>query len=205
MYVDDILITGSCTSLIHQVICDLKTTFALKTLGSIEYFLSFEAFRSSTGIYLTQTKYIVDLMAKTNMTTCKLSFTPVSTGTKLSLYDECYWALQYLTHTRLDISFIVNKFSQFLVAPTIVHWQACKRVLRFLKGIYSYGILFKSSIPLQLDAFCDIDWASSVDDRKSTSGCCVFLGGNIISWSSKKQTIITGSSIEAYIVLLLKP
>ncbi|KAL5837337.1 hypothetical protein ACOSQ3_014506 [Xanthoceras sorbifolium] len=148
----------------------MKTTFALKTLGSSGYFIGFKAFRNSTGIYLTQTKYIVDLLVKTNMTTCKLSSTPVSTGTKLSLYDG-------------------DLFSD----PTPY------------KSTSSYGLLFKSSIPLQLDAFCDIDWASYVDDRKSTSGCCVFLGDNIISWSSKKQTVITRSSIEAYIVLLLKP
>ncbi|KAL5834917.1 hypothetical protein ACOSQ4_014414 [Xanthoceras sorbifolium] len=160
----------------------MKTTFALKTLCSSGYFLGFKAFRNSTGIYLTQTKYIVDLLVKTNMTTCKLSSTPVSTGTKLSLYDG-------------------DLFSD----PTLYKSQACKRVLRFLKGTSSYGLLFKSFIPLQLDAFCDIDWASYIDDRKSTSGCCVFLGDNIISWSSKKQTVITRSSIEAYIVLLLKP
>ncbi|KAL5768179.1 hypothetical protein ACOSQ2_014962 [Xanthoceras sorbifolium] len=116
-------------------------------------------------------------------------------GVKLSLHEgeifadpTCYrstiGALQYLTYTRLDISYIVN-ISQYLVAPTTLHWQACKRVLRYLSGTVHKGLWFKpSSGSLKLEAYSDADWVSSVDDRRSTSGHCVFLVGNLISWSS---------------------
>ncbi|KAL5855596.1 hypothetical protein ACOSQ4_005398 [Xanthoceras sorbifolium] len=197
VYVDDILITGSSSALIHKLISDFNSTFALKTLGSVNYFLGFEVLKNSSGLLLTQTKYVTELLNKTNMVSSKPCATPISFGTKLSLHDgelfsdpflyrSVIGALQYLTHTRPDISFIVTKVSQFLKAPTIVHWQACKRVLRYLKGTTYYGLLFKPSSSLQLEAFCDADWASSIDDKKSTSGCCVYLGGNLITWSSNK-------------------
>ncbi|KAL5764857.1 hypothetical protein ACOSQ2_017451 [Xanthoceras sorbifolium] len=187
VYVDDILITGSNSALIHKLISDLNSTFALKTLGSVNYFLGFEALRNSSGLLLTQTKYVTDLLNKTNMLSSKPCATPISFGIKLSLHDG----------ELFSDPFLYRSLSQFLKTPTIVHWQACKRVLRYLKGTTSYGLLFKPSSSLQLEAFCDADWASSIDDRKSTSGCCVYLGGNLITWSSKKQTVVVRSSTEA--------
>ncbi|KAL5824955.1 hypothetical protein ACOSQ3_021018 [Xanthoceras sorbifolium] len=140
IYVDDILITGNDPSLIHTTVNFLNSKFALKTLGQVHYFLGFETFRNSDGIYLTQTKYVHDLLAKTNVLNAKPCSTPICSSVKLSaaigsplaqltVYRSVIGALQYLTDTRPDISFAVNRLSQFLSSPNDTHWQACKRIL----------------------------------------------------------------------------
>ena len=91
----------------------------------------------------------------------------------------------------------MNKLSQFLQAPTVDHWSACKRLLRYLNGTQNVGICFKPTSQLNLDCFLYADWASSIDGRRSTSGCCVILGGILINYSSKKQPVIARSSSEA--------
>ncbi|KAL5854235.1 hypothetical protein ACOSQ4_004037 [Xanthoceras sorbifolium] len=142
------------------------------------------------------------------MSNCKPCSTPLCSNTKLSrfggslfsdvtLYRSTIGALQYLTNTRPDISFTANKLSQYLAASTETHWKACKRLLRYLKGIASFGLLFKPATEMHLAVYSDADWDSCVDDSKSTSGCCVFLDGNLINWSSKKQTVVAHSSTEA--------
>lgn len=106
-------------------------------------------------------------------------------------------ALQYLTLTRPDISYAVNKVCQYLHAPTIVHWTAAKRILKYVKHTLSFGLTFMKSKSTLVSAFSDADWAGYVDDRRSTGGFAVFFGPNLISWSAKKQDIVSRSSTEA--------
>ena len=109
-------------------------------------------------------------------------------------------ALQYATLTRPEISFAVNKVCQFLSNPLEEHWKAVKRILRYLSGTLHHGLLIQPASPhqpLSLLGFCDADWASDPDDRRSTSGACVFLGPNLVSWWSKKQQLVARSSAEA--------
>jgi hypothetical protein len=82
-------------------------------------------------------------------------------------------------------------------SPTSVHWGAIKRILRYLDGTIHHGITLKSVSSFDLHAYSDADWASSLDDRKSTSGFCIYLGSNIISWGSKKQSTVAWSSTES--------
>lgn len=112
-------------------------------------------------------------------------------------YRSVVGALQYLSLTRPDISFCVNRVCQFLSAPTIVHWAAVKRILRYLHATSDLGLCFTKSGSSLLSAFSDADWAGNPDDRRSTGGYAIFFGGNHVSWSSRKQQTVSRSSTEA--------
>ena len=99
----------------------------------------------------------------------------------ITRYRSIVGALQYLTLTRPDISFSVNKVYQFLHSPTIVHWSALKRILRYLQGTIGLGLKLRKSSSILVSAFLNVDWAGCVDDRRSTGGFAVFLGPNLIS------------------------
>ena len=105
-------------------------------------------------------------------------------------------ALQYLTFTRPDLSFAVNSLCQHMQSPTEGHLVAAKHVLRYVQGTLSHGVLFQPG-PRVLTAFTDSDWAGNPVDRRSTTGFLVFLGNNLITWSSKKQPTVSRSSTEA--------
>lgn len=131
---------------------------------------------------------------------CKLTKFGTDSISDPYMYRSIVGALQYATLTRPDIAYSVNKVCQFMSAPLDSHWQAIKRILRYLKGSMYYGLLLRpaaqaSAFPLQ--AYCDADWASDPDDRRSTSGSCIFLGPNLVSWCSKKQQLVGRSSTEA--------
>jgi hypothetical protein len=114
-----------------------------------------------------------------------------------TLYRSTVGALHYLSLTHPDIAFVVNEVSQFSHAPRDTHWNAIKRILRYLKNTLSYGLLIKPTPSSQLFAFFDADWASCPDDRKSTSGYCIFLGRNLLSWTVKTQPTVSRSSTES--------
>ncbi|XP_019420632.1 PREDICTED: uncharacterized protein LOC109330811 [Lupinus angustifolius] len=101
-------------------------------------------------------------------------------------YRRLVGGLLYLTNTRPDISFAIQQLSQFMAQPTVVHFRALTRILRYVKANPEQGMLYPNSSSLQLKAFSDSDWASCMDSMKSISGCCVFLEDSLVSWKSKK-------------------
>ncbi|KAJ0980580.1 hypothetical protein J5N97_008835 [Dioscorea zingiberensis] len=114
-----------------------------------------------------------------------------------SKYRSIVGALQYLTLTRPDIAFSVNKVCQFLHSPTSSHWTAVKRILRYLKHTSTVGLSIRRSGSTLVSAFSDVDWAGCADDRRSTGGFAVFFGSNLISWSSKKQVTVSRSNTKS--------
>ena len=105
--------------------------------------------------------------------------------------------LNYLTITRPDISFAVSVLSQFMKDPRLPHWEAVIQIVRYLKAHPGRGLLYKSNGHLWVEACIDADWAGSPSDRKSTTKYCAFLGGNLITWRSKKQIVVARSSAKA--------
>ena len=104
--------------------------------------------------------------------------------------------LIYLTVTRPDISFAVSQISQFMHSPRTTHLDAINRILRYLKGTPGKGIWMKRNNTHDICGYSDADWAGAFD-RKSTTGFCVFVGGNLVTWKSKKQNVVARSSAEA--------
>jgi histone deacetylase 1/2 len=209
IYVDDIVVASSSEKAVNALLHDLGMDFALKDLGALHYFLGIEVKKVRDGIIITQEQYANELLKRVNMTICKAVDTPLSVSEKLSLVDgellsnedstryrSIVGALQYLTLTRPDIAFSVNKVCQFLYAPTTVHWTAVKRILRYLRGTTSLGLRLRKSTSTMVSAFSDADWAGCPDDRRSTGGFAVFLGSNLISWTAQKQATISRSSTE---------
>ncbi|RVW21952.1 Retrovirus-related Pol polyprotein from transposon RE1 [Vitis vinifera] len=200
VYVDDILITGSNDQFVQHVITQLNNQFALKDLGDIDYFLGIQVKHTSAGMHLSQAKYISNLLQKTKMLHVKPVSTPMVSNQSLSqLYRSTVGALQYATITRPDITYSVNRVCQFMQAHLTAHWKAVKRILRYLAGTLHHGLHLQhsSNSYLNITGFYDADWASDVDDRHSTSGYCLFLGPNLVSWHSRKQHTISKSSTEA--------
>ena len=112
-------------------------------------------------------------------------------------YRRLVGKLNYLTITRPDISFAISVLGQFMKDPRLPHWEAVIRIMRYLKAYPSRGLLYKANGHLRVEAYTDANWAGSPSNRKSTTGYCIFLGGNLITWRSKKQTAVAKSSAEA--------
>ncbi|XP_028087207.1 uncharacterized protein LOC114287942 [Camellia sinensis] len=112
-------------------------------------------------------------------------------------YQRLVGRVIYLSHTHPDIAYAVGIVSQFMHDPCVPHSDAVYRILRYLKSAPGKGILFSNHGHLRLEAFTDADWAGSIDDRRSTFGYCAFVGGNLVTWRSKKQGVVSRSSAEA--------
>ena len=208
IYVDDIIITSCSSTAIDHVLKDLHSDFVVKELGDLSYFLGVEVLRSSDGMYLTQRKYVAELLKRTHMaeakpckspmsTTCHLSATEGAKFSDPSLYRQVVGSLQYLAFTRPDLSFSIHKVSKFMHNPLEPHWQAVKRILRYLKHTISTGLFLHKSPTSAIQAFSDSDWAGDRDDRRSIGAYCIFMGTNLISWRCKQQLTVARSSTEA--------
>ena len=114
-----------------------------------------------------------------------------------SRYRHLVGSLVYLTVTRPDIAHAVHILSQFVSAPTSVHYSHLLRVLRYLRGTSYRRLFYARTNQLQLHAYSDSTWASDPADRCSVTGYCLFLGTSLIAWKSKKQTAVSRSSAEA--------
>jgi hypothetical protein len=208
VYVDDIIVTGSSSTELSGLIATLAARFSLKDLGYLNYFLGVEVIPSAAGMFLSQRKYITDLLQKSGMTEAKPASTPITATPPLlknsgdplpspTEYRALVGSLQYLSLTRPDIAFATNKLAQFMQNPSTMHWLALKRLLRYLAGSCDKGIFISATAPLNFHAYSDADWAGDKDDYISTTGYLLYLGDTPISWSSRKQRSVARSSTEA--------
>lgn len=194
VYVDDIIIASSSQEAVMALLRDLEKDFAIKDLGELHYFLGILVKKAHGELLLKQERYAADLLKRVNMSFCKSVSTPLLVLEKLSVtsgrslgpkdstrYRSIVGALQYLTLTHPDLSFSVNKVCQFLHSPTMVHWEAVKRILRYLKGTLGLGPQIVKSKTVLVSAFSDADWAGCLDDRRSTGGFAMYLEANLIS------------------------
>ncbi|XP_059294797.1 uncharacterized mitochondrial protein AtMg00810-like [Lycium ferocissimum] len=208
VYVDDIILTGNDSSEISALKQFLDAQFRIKDLGLLNYFLGIEILYHSSGVLLHQKKFVYDLITEFGCTDVSSVVSPLELCVKLQSdsgdilptpesYRSLIGKLNFLTHTRPDLCFAVQHLSQFLKTPRVPHMSAALHVLRYLKGTHDMEVFLTNSPDFSLQAYCDSDWASCPESRRSVSGFCVSLGGSFISWKSKKQAVVSLSSAEA--------
>nr|GEW37421.1 hypothetical protein [Tanacetum cinerariifolium] len=213
IYVDDIIVTCNNNGTIDNITCQLEFAFSLKDLGPLNYLFRIEIVPHVSDTLLSQKKYILELLQSAGLSNCNPVSSPLVTSSSLSLddstafsnpvkYRQVVGSLQYVTLSRPDIAFVVNKVCQYMHATTENYWSAVKRILRYLHGTVEHGMLIcrSSGFTLQaftdmlwkgnpvtsLEAFSDADWAGDSDDRPSTGGFAIYLGSNLISWTARK-------------------
>lgn len=156
LYVDDLLVTGSKSTLVNQFKDQMKQVFEMTDLGEMSYFLGMEITQSQQGIFISQHKYAKKVLKKFNMQSCKSIGTPLMENGKLSkedgaekvderLYRSLVGCLLYLTATRPDIMYAASLLSRFMHCASELHFMAAKRVLRYIKGTADFGVFFKKS------------------------------------------------------------
>ncbi|KAL0641744.1 hypothetical protein Bca4012_102720 [Brassica carinata] len=219
VYVDDIIITGSDKEGIIATKEFIKSMFEIKDLGEMKYFLGIEICRSKEGLFMSQRKYTLDLLKGAGAYGGKTARMPMEDGYKVpregeiedskpyqdpKLYRKLVGKLIYLTITRPDICFAVNQVSQHMQVPKEHHWRMVERILMYLNGSPDQGVWMGCNGSTEVVGYCDADWAGDRADRRSTTGYCTFIGGNLVTWKSKKQKVVSCSSAEAEYRAMLK-
>ncbi|KAK4349644.1 hypothetical protein RND71_032399 [Anisodus tanguticus] len=208
LYVDDIILTASSDALRQSIMAMLTSEFAMKDLGPLSYFLRIAVKRHSGGLFLSQRKYAAEIIERVGMSSCKSTPTPVDANPKLSAtagapykdptrYRSLAGALQYLTFIRPDITYAVQQVCLFMHDPRVEHINAIKRIIRYIQGTLDYGLHLYPSSTSTLVSYTNADWGDCPNTRRSTSGYCMFLGNNLVSWSAKRQATLSHSSAEA--------
>ncbi|GJR46345.1 putative ribonuclease H-like domain-containing protein [Tanacetum coccineum] len=208
VYVDDIIFGSTKKSLCVEFEQMMHKRFQMSSMGELTFFLGLQVQQKEDGIFISQDKYVADILKKFDFTTVKAASTPIETNKALNkdeeaedvdvhLYRSMIGSLMYLTTSRPDIMFAVCACARFQVTPKTSHLHAVKRIFRYLKGQPKLGLWYPRDSPFDLEAFSDSDYAGASLDRKSTTGGCQFLGKRLISWQCKKQTIVANSTTEA--------
>ncbi|GJU10884.1 putative ribonuclease H-like domain-containing protein [Tanacetum coccineum] len=208
IYVDDIIFGSTKKELCDEFEKLMKDKFQMSSMGELTFFLGLQVQQKKKGIFISQDKYVHEILRKYNYTDVKSASTPTDLEKPLvqdgddadvdeHLYRSMIGSLMYLTASRPDIMFAVCACVRFQVSPKTSHLLAVKRIFRYLKGKPSLGLWYPKDSPLELVAYTDSDYAGATQDRKSTTGGCQFLGNRLISWQCKKQTVVATSTTEA--------
>jgi hypothetical protein len=209
VYVDDLIITGTCVEEIKAFKSEMHHLFKMSDLGLLSYYLGIEVKQEHGEITLCQRAYAEKIIERAGMEGCNSCHTPMEPRLKLlkedgapkmdaTKYRGVIGCLRYLVNTRPDIALAVGIASRFMEAPSTHHWSIVKQILRYVSGTLGYGCCYKKGDgEPRLIGYTDSDLAGDVNDRKSTSGVVFFLGGSTITWSSQKQKVVATSSCEA--------
>lgn len=177
-------------------------------IGELNYFLSLQIKQTAEGIFISQSKYVKDLVKRFGLDGKSHARTPMSTSVKISndvarklvdpsLYRSMIGSLLYLTASRPDIAFSVGVCARFQANPKESHLTAVKHIIRYVNNTLLYGIWYTRETNLVVARYSNADWAGNADDRKSTFGGCFYVGNNLVAWMSKKQASISLSTTEA--------
>ncbi|GJV11518.1 putative ribonuclease H-like domain-containing protein, partial [Tanacetum coccineum] len=208
VYVDDIIFGSTKPSMVKDFEELMQKEFKMSSMGELTFFLGLQVKQTTAGIFLSQDKYVKDILNKFDFRTIKPASTPIEAHKSLGkdeegedvdvhLYRSMIGCLMYLTASRPDIMFAVCLCARFQVTPKVSHMHAVKRIFRYLKHQPKLGLWYPKDSPFHLEAFSDSDYAGDNHDRRSTSGGCQYLGRRLVSWQCKKQTIVAISSTEA--------
>jgi hypothetical protein len=169
LYVDDIVLTASSDTLLRRIISALQQEFSMKDLGPLHHFLGISVSRSDTSLVLSQRQYILDILERAGMSSCKPCSTPVDTHSKPSKdgapvadpthYRSLARALQYLTFTFPDITYAVQQVCLYMHDPWEPHFTLIKRILRYLQGTLDHGLVLHRSSADTMTVYTDADWA----------------------------------------------
>ncbi|GJY48954.1 putative ribonuclease H-like domain-containing protein [Tanacetum coccineum] len=208
VYVDDIIFGSTKKSLCTEFEQMMHKRFQMSSIRELTFFLGLQVKQKDDGIFISQDKYVADILKKFDFATVKTTNTLMETNKALlkdkeaadvdvHLYRSMIGSLMYLTASRPDIMFAVCTCARFQVTPKTSHLHDVKRIFRYLKGHPKLGLWYPRDLPFDLEAFSDSDYAGASLDRKSTIGGYQFLGRRLISWQCKKQTIVANSTTEA--------
>lgn len=215
VYVDDEIIAGSSLEGVEWTKAQLRKHLDFKDRGEAHFMLGIEIHRDRPNrkLYLSQSKHVNEVLDRFDMSNCRPVATPLDTKAlapaatmsdeergKIALlpYIDVVGSLNYLaTCTRPDIAFAVGTLGQFSANPSMEHWQAAKRVLRYLRGTSDFALQLGGTDKLTLQGYSDADYAGDIASRRSTSGYAFFVGSALVSWRSKKQSIVALSTTEA--------
>ncbi|KAI3769617.1 hypothetical protein L6452_00726 [Arctium lappa] len=212
IYVDDIIFGSTKDQMCRDFEELMHKSFKMSSMGELTFFLGLQVKQQSDGIFISQSKYVQDILEKYGLKDSKPASTPMETHKQITvdlegedvdvhLYRSMIGSLMYLTASRLDIMFPVCVCAIFQVKPKQSHLQAVKRIFRYLRGQPRLGLWYPYDSSFDLIAYSDSDLGGANMDRKSTSGGCQLLGARLVSWQCKKQTTVSLSTTEAeYIV-----
>ncbi|XP_019089232.1 PREDICTED: uncharacterized protein LOC109128022 [Camelina sativa] len=191
IYVDDLIISEDNKEGIQDIKTHLKSVFDIKDLGELKYILGIEVCRSPEGLFLSQRKYTLDLLCETGKLGAKPMETPLPDGYQVERKGE------RKDPPYEDPSCYRRLVSQYMKAPTTYHWSLVERIFHYLKGSPGQGIWMEKNSNTELVGYCDADWGGDRTDRRSTTGYCTFIGGNLVTWKTKKQKVVSMSSAES--------
>ncbi|GKD53716.1 putative ribonuclease H-like domain-containing protein, partial [Tanacetum coccineum] len=208
VYVDDIIFKFTKKDLCTKFEKLMHKKFQMSSMGELTFFLGLQVTQKDDGIFISQDKYVDEILNKFGFSIVKTASTPMATSKSLlkdaeaedvdvHLYRSMIGTLMYLTSSRPDIMFVVCACIRFQVTPKVSHLYVVKRIFIYLKGQPKLGLWYPKDSPFDLEAYSDSDYAGASLDRKSTTGGCQFLGRRLISWQCKKQTVVANSTTEA--------